>query len=65
MALRLSEGLGHAALDPLNNIFVLVVYSSADLHETCLLNYTGRRVICWGDLSQNFGCASFKRIVKE
>ena len=65
LALRLSEGLGHAAFDPLNDILALIVYSSANLTETYLLNNPSRRVVCWGDFRQHFGCPSLERTVNQ
>ena len=41
LALRLSEWLGLAALEPLDDIFILVVHSSTNLYETCLLYHPG------------------------
>lgn len=38
-SLRLSEGL--AALGPLNDILIFIVYSGADLEEARFLDYTG------------------------
>ncbi len=59
------EALGLDALDPLNDVFVLVAHAVSNLHKACLLDYSRRSVIRWYDFGQNLGCACFERFVKQ
>jgi hypothetical protein len=59
------EVLSLTALDPLNDVFVLVVHAVSNLHKACLLDYSRRSVIRWYDFGQNLSCACFERFVKQ